>query len=195
MSFARGLRSMPGIDDSHLDDSHSETGSRLEVPDMELEVSDVSENEQDLTLTVEQQTPEKAESMQFVSQHFKEPTPSESDDEVETSGLKFPDFREVDNVDQGAASATREGLLAAVASQLPSAITADIMSKTVSSLVSSTVAGISKLGQSMTAQKTSESSKVQPKTMSESVESDIMAEFEFLDDEDLDVDTADPGGK
>lgn len=188
-SFARGLRSMPGIDDTQLDESHSETGSRLEVPDMELEASDISESEQDLTLPAEDPDKDreeaKPEPMQFVPSHFKEPTPSESDEEAEAKGLKFPDFHDVDGPEEQAAA--QGGLLAAVASQLPAAVTAELMSQTVSNIMSSTVAGLSKLGQSMSAPKQEQPRAKRP--MTESAESDIMAEFEFLDEEDLELDT------
>ena len=97
---------MPGVDDTQLDESHSESGSRLEVPDMELEASDISEGEQDITLPADDPDKDheeaKAEPMKFVPSHFKEPTPSESDEDDETKGLKFPDFREVDGPEQQA---------------------------------------------------------------------------------------------
>jgi len=196
-SFARGLRSMPGIDDDNQqDESHSENGSRLEVPDMELDASDISEGEQDITLPARDPDRDmeetKADQMQFVSSHFKEPTPSESDEDSETKGLKFPDFREVDSPEEQAE--VHVGLLAAVASQLPASVTADLMSKTVSNIMSSTVAGLSMFGQSMSAQSPPEKSPPK-KPMTESAESDIMAEFEFLDEEDLDLDTQPTGPK
>ena len=188
---------MPGIDDTQHDDSHSETGSRLEVPDMELEGTDISEGEQDITLPADDPDKDyeekKAEPMEFVPSHFKEPTPSESDDE--TSGLKFPDFREVDEPEQTAEAAG--GLLAAVASNLPASVTADIVSKTMSNIMSTTVAGLSKIGQSMGTQGQEQQQQAPPparRPMTESAESDIMAEFEFLDEEDLELDTQPSSG-
>ena len=145
-----------------------------------------------------------SDSMHFVQGHFKDSSESDHDIEGELAeGLAFPDIQdELDSMakDESASSAT---------------IATEMVSKTVSTLMSSTMSGLSKLSETASrlgesvrsAAKSATSGEVDGaavplsegdetdvtssgslrKTFTESTDSDILAEFEFLEQEDLDV--------
>ncbi len=207
MSFAQGLRSIPGIDDNNLDESfgddlESTPGSRLEVPDIDHETS---ESEQDITLTgVGDVTSEDmAEDIKFVDKHFKDSSESDGDDESKMAqGLVLPDYCDVDGSEPS--MLTSEGLLGQVTQQMTAAIATQVVANTMTSFMSSTMSGLTKMGQSVRAATvggadTSEvqyhpsgervqlsTQKSQSSDLAESTDTaDLLEEFEFLEQEDL----------
>lgn len=214
MSFTKGLKKIPDFDDSRLDDSLNDDHENLtSEEDLLPDVEGAADEQQNDVLPVDEMPApteiSQSESMQFVPGHFKDSSESDkSEADIETElgeGLAFPDIQ--DELDTMAKEETSSN----------AAIATELVSKTVSSLMTSTMSGLSRLGETASrlgetvrsAAKSATSgepgeedagdvaegaaSVVQPtddskrKTITESTDSDILAEFEFLEQEDLDV--------
>jgi len=204
-------RSMPAFDDSRLDESHSdlEQDGHLEVPDVDTQGSD---SELDETLLQDPGQIDESESgeedpkglggMFFKDRHFKESSGSSSADEDEEEkllrGLSIPD------VNDESLNEPPEGFLGTITHQVASAVTADAVSQNISSLMSSTMYGLNRIQetvrgavQSAPASATAAppeptaASKGDITDMTDSLDSDILAEFDFLEDEDMSEEVAD----
>ena len=216
VSFTKGLQAIPDFDDSRLDDSFGDNDKDLTIPiDDVTEIDDTSEFAE--SVLPEDDIPTHSEisqsdSMQFVTGHFKES--SESDIETDLAeGLAFPDIQ--DELDSMAAEESSSNT--AIATEMVSKTVSSLMASTISgwsklsetaTRVSETVLSAAKSATGSRAEPTAtppvitftksddgeEVTAIEgatggalPKTIMESTDSDILAEFEFLDQEDLDV--------
>jgi len=205
--------SMPAFDDSHLDESYSDIeqmDGHLEVPDVDMQASD---SDLDTTLLKDgdegyledndsESDPSPSQSqkdMLFKESHFKN-TSSDSDVSDEANllqGLAIPD------VNDESVSENPEGFIGHFTHQMAAAVTAETVSQNLSSLVSSTMYGLSRIQETVrgAVQATggaADKPQQQPDDkgdMTDSLDPDILAEFDFLDDEDMGSDEEVMGAK
>ena len=205
---------MPRFDDSRLDESFSDQetfGTRLHVPDVDKEASD---SDLDLTLTRGDDEPLEAddeldsngndkptkqahEAMLFKESHFKED--SNSSDSEETGLLKGLAMPGIDDED---VKEEPEGFIGQLTQQVAAAVTGEAVSEKMTTLMSSTMFGLSKLSETVRGavqgaagggSPAKEGRTEKEEEMMESLDSDILAEFDFLDDEDMGDDDENDG--
>ena len=141
--------------------------------------------------------------MFFKDRHFKESSGSsqdgdEDEDEKLLQGLSIPD------VNDESLNEAPEGFIGNLTHQVASAVTADAVSQNISSLMSSTMYGLNRIqetvrGAVQAAPSTSAAAPPEPAAsskgditdMTDSLDSDILAEFDFLEDEDMSEDVGD----
>ena len=207
LNFSQDLSEIPSYDDTHLDDSidPGSLASLRTIPDYD-ELDSGFKNDPDLdldeTLTTDAAVPSHAQSevMDFKESHFKESSESGGDEgpiEVDNlaEGLEsMPDVEEVLDHEQQESEANRVTLFG----QAQAMIASDV----VSNLMASTMTGMStndeqsaghyahyRSGSEETNINTGNNNKGR---LTESVDSDVLLEeFEFLEEEDLDVEDED----
>ncbi len=209
LTFSQDLGELPSFDDARLEDSTADPTNSLtslrNIPDYDADLEQDFSADPDLDLDETLTSDAVAESrhgagMEFKDTHFKESSESggdegpalEEDEEHLAAGLRaMPDVEDVLEYEQRESEHQRATLLG----QAQAMIASDVMAHTVSNLMASTMTGLSRLGETV---RSAAAGVAQPAAggdaagdqgrLTESVDSDaLIAEFEFLEDEDLDV--------